>query len=110
MQAGIHAMRIAAMRLPQTARQGVLAFGHHDQVHVVGHKAIADQPETCRLAILGDQAEIGGAIDIVAKDVLAVVAALRDVVGQSGSNDPSKSGHDILCLAGALCLGKMGNT
>jgi hypothetical protein len=27
---------------------------------------------------------------------LAVVAALRDVMGQSGSDDPSESGHDIL--------------
>ena len=103
-------MGIAAVSLPQTARQGVLAFGHHDQVHVVGHEAIADQPKTCRFAIFGDEAEIGGAIAIVAKDALAVVAALRDVVGQPGSNDPSESGHDILCLAGAVRLGKMGNT
>jgi len=103
-------MGIAAMRLPQTARQGVLTFGHHDQVHVVGHEAIADQPETCRFRILGDKAEIGDAIAVVAKDVLPIVAALRDVVGQSGSNHPSESGHDILCLVGAFRLGKMGNT
>ena len=64
----------------------------------------------CWLAVLGDKAEIGDAIAIVAKDVLAVVAALRDVMGQSGSDDPSESGHDILRLEGAFRLGKIGIT
>jgi hypothetical protein len=79
-------MGIVAMRLPQTERQGVLAFRHPDQVHVVGHEAIADQPETCRFRILGDKGEIGDAIAVVAKDALTVVAALCHVMGQSGSD------------------------
>jgi hypothetical protein len=77
-------MGIAAVRLPQASRQGVVAFGHDNQVHVIGHETIADQPETRRLAVFRDQGEIGDAILIVPKDALAVVAALRDMVGQSG--------------------------
>ena len=102
-------MGIVAMRLPQTERQGVLAFRHPDQVHVVGHEAIADQPETCRFAIFGDEAKIGVAIAVAAKDVLAVVAALRDVMGQSGSDDSREPGHDILWLESTFRLRKTGN-
>ena len=108
--AGIRAMGIAAVRLSQTARQGILAFRHHDQVHVVGHQAVADQPEARWFAILRDQAEIGDPIAVAAKHVLPVVAALRDVMRQPDSHHPRQSGHDIWWPALTVRLRKVVNT
>src|ERR1035438_1910973 len=58
-----------------------------------GHQAIADQAEAGRPAVLAEQAQVGETVGVAGEDILAVVAALGDMVGESGSHHPGESGH-----------------
>jgi hypothetical protein len=55
-----------------------------DQMHVVGHEAIADQRESLDLAVGPEQVEVNQAVGIGFEDELTRVATLRDMMGRVG--------------------------
>ena len=74
--------------------QRLFARGHPDQVHVVGHQAIAEQPHAPPCGLLPEDPQINAAVVIDEEDVLAVVAALGDVVRHPRNNDSGGPWHD----------------
>lgn len=71
--------------------QSLLAPGHGDQVHMVGHEAPAPDALAVALALLGEQCEVGFGVAIANEGLLAAVAGLGDVVGDSGGDDAGES-------------------
>jgi hypothetical protein len=55
---------------------------HSDQVHVVGHEAVAQQRETVEVRILPQQLQIDKPVGIMNKNGLAGLAALGNMVGE----------------------------
>jgi hypothetical protein len=70
---------------------------------MVGHEAVGCDVEAEAVGVFLEEGEIESAVVVGKKDVLAVVAALGDVVGDAGKDDASKPRHGrILGLRKAI--------
>ncbi len=67
--------------------------GGGDDVDVVGHEAIAEDIDLVSGGVLLKEFEVDFAVSVGEEDVLAVVAALGDVVRAVGDDDAAASGH-----------------
>jgi hypothetical protein len=63
--------------------QGILPIGDDDEVYVIGHEAVSEDPTAGLWEVLADQAEVQGAVGIGKENPLSVGAALCNVVGKS---------------------------
>lgn len=75
------------------AGESVGRGGGDDDVDVVGHEAIAEDVDVVGGGVLLEEFEVDFAVDVGEEDVLAVVAALGDVVRAVGDDDAGASGH-----------------
>jgi hypothetical protein len=57
-------------------RQSLPRAGNRDEMHVIGHQAIAEQGKAMQLGIAPEQVEIDKPVGIAGKDDLPGVAAL----------------------------------
>ena len=76
----VDVLRVKEVRAADGPGQPVLRLRHRDEVHVVRHQAVAEYFNTFGFARLPQKLEILPPIVIDEKHVLAVVAALGDVV------------------------------
>lgn len=90
---------IAAVGVGKGRPEPVGIGGNDDQVNVVGHQAIGPDLSRRGLCGLGQQLAIGEKIILLEKGRAATIAALRDMIGQSGDDEPGKSGDGSLLLS-----------
>ena len=86
-------LRIAAMRAAQADGQRVRFLRDGDQMYVVEHQAISENPDVRLAAIFSEQFQVDAAVLFGVKNALAVGAALGDMVRKAGNNAAGNSGH-----------------
>jgi hypothetical protein len=64
-----------------------------DQVHVVGHETVAEHPHAGGFAAVSQNIKVCVPVVIREEDILAVVAALRDVMRHVRHNNASDTRH-----------------
>jgi hypothetical protein len=92
---GIEALGIGEVRPADDLGQRTLVRWHDHQVHVIGHQAVAQYRKPAPGGLVPQYLHVGKAVSVRQKDVLPVVPALGDVMGQFGNYDARYSGHDI---------------
>jgi len=75
------------------AGEGAGGGGRGDDVDVVGHEAVAEDVDLVGGGVFLEEREVEGTVGIREEDVLAVVAALGDVVRAVGDDDAGAAGH-----------------
>src|SRR3989344_5050987 len=86
----IDAWRGACVQDPEDLLQRVWLLGNGHDVNAVGHQAIGEHAHAVFRAVLSQPREIGRSIRVAKEHVLAAVAALGDVVwntGEDGAGD-----------------------
>jgi hypothetical protein len=63
-------------------------------MHVIGHQAVAQHPKPALGGLMLQHLQVGNAVRVGQKDILPVVAALRDMMSQTRNDDARDSGHD----------------
>jgi len=76
----------------QSKRIGAPRDGN--QVHVIGHDAIADEREPMQAGIMPEQIQVNEALGVGCQNVLAGVPALSDMVRDIDSDHASQASHD----------------
>jgi hypothetical protein len=84
---------VGPVHLGQRRAQRVAVLGDQDQIDVVGHQHPAPHGDTVRGAMHPQQLAIGGVVRIAEKRPLPSVAALREVVGNTGNHEPRQPSH-----------------
>ena len=94
--AGVHAVDVLGVSQVGTADglgKGVVVVRRGYEVDMVGHEAVAEHVEGEAGGLLGEGFEVEAAVGVGEEDVLAVVAALDDVVRRAGRDDAGGAGH-----------------
>jgi len=73
--------------------QGIGLARHRHEMHVVRHKTIVPYLQSVGTRVVEHQEQIPPAIGVLEKDVLAPVAALRDVVRHIRDHHPCHARH-----------------
>jgi hypothetical protein len=73
--------------------QGVILRKDADDVDMVGHQAVTQDLKAILESMLSQQGEVKLAILIREEDILTVVTALGDVMGEAGNGVPRAPGH-----------------
>jgi hypothetical protein len=79
---------------PQGEGQRVLALGHGDQMHVVGHQAIGPQGNPMQQGIFTQQAQVGLVVLLGMEHGHPAVSPLDDMVRFSRNHGARQSTHD----------------
>src|ERR1700678_3763939 len=91
--AGVPVRCVASMGVLESLRHSPCGVGNDDQMHVIGHQAVAQQGEAVKLRRLPQQVQVRDAISVVRQDYLAGVAALRNVVGDIYDDHARQASH-----------------
>lgn len=67
--------------------------GNGDQMHVIGHEAIAEQREVVKFAVLPQQLQINQPVGVTAEDCLPGIATLRNMMRNVGDDDTRETSH-----------------
>ena len=89
----IEILGIASVDAAHPDGKGIAVFGCGDEVHVIGHEAVADEPDAGIRQMLGDEFQVDFAIELGAQNGLAVGAPLGEVVCVSGQDHSWISCH-----------------
>jgi hypothetical protein len=89
----VQILAVAALRLAKGNGQRIGPLGYNNQMQVVGHQAIADNPDSAAEQLILQQLQVVQAILASKKDVAAVDPALGDVARDSRHHAPGLSGH-----------------
>ena len=73
--------------------QRLVGEGDGRRVDVVGHQAIAGGFEGVLVCMLHQEPQVGTNVIVDEEDVLLVIAALGNMVGQAWGDDTRSSGH-----------------
>ena len=84
---------VFAVRAAQRDGEATELLRNRDQMDVVRHQTVAGDVEPSQLAVATQQIQVAGAVIVTGKDVLAVIAALRDVMGMTGKHQTRAAGH-----------------
>jgi len=79
----IDVLRIAKVRSADGPGKRILLVRDRDDMDMIAHQAIADQLQRVFVRLLFQQLKIHPAIIIHEEHILAVVPALRDMMGES---------------------------
>ena len=74
------------MRFADGTPQAVHGLRHRNQMDVIWHQAIAPNLDPFFAAPLGHQLQIRRVVAVVEKRLLSAIAALGNVMGQTGNN------------------------
>lgn len=91
---GVPVRRIAPVRLLKGSGKGVNLGGSRDQMHVVGHEAIAQKRESVKRAILPEKIEIHEPIRIGMENESPRICALSNMVRHIHRNHSSQTSHE----------------
>lgn len=75
-------------------RMGVARNG--DEVDVIGHETVASEGELVSYGVLFQESEVEEVVGVCEEDLLLIVAALGDVVGEAGDDDARNSRHTFM--------------
>lgn len=75
------------------AGEGIGEVGDGDPVNVVGHEAVAEEAGPVAGGVVGDELEVELAMGVGGEDGAGFVAALDDVVPESGDGFAGGAGH-----------------
>jgi hypothetical protein len=81
------------MRLAERARQRLGRVRHQDQMHMVGHQAVAPDLDAGLGAALGQKVAVEREVGRLEEHRLAPVAALGDVVGKAWNDNAADTRH-----------------
>jgi hypothetical protein len=84
---------IVVVRSPEAFRQRIVPFRDGYQVNMVGHEAVAEDPQPGTLCMIAEQPEIDLSIGIAKKHVLPLIATLRNVMRPARQHDARSSSH-----------------
>ena len=101
-QSGMDVPRIAPMQRRERPPQSVGVGGFEDQVNMIGHRHPRPHRDLRGAAMLAQQVAIMAIILVLEERPLATIAALGDVVWQSGDDDTGKAGHATSCPSQAI--------
>lgn len=93
--AAIDPLGVAHMQRFEGPLQAVIAVGHQDQVNVIGHQTISQDLHCMRVAVGLQPIQVRPAILVGEEHILAAIAALRDVVRETGKDGARQSGHAV---------------
>ena len=85
--------RVTPMRILESQSQRIGSARNHDQVHVIGHEAVADQGKLMQSSIGSEQIEIDEPFSVGSQDELPSVSALGNVMRYVDSNGSSQTCH-----------------
>ena len=94
----VEALGINHMRLPQRSGHGTLVLRRGDEVHMIGHQAVAQYAQVVLFTLGFESFEIEVPVGVGSKNRLTIVASLRDVVGRSDDNETLFAGHNIVSV------------
>ena len=89
----VEALGVDAVGTSEGLGERVGALGDGDEMNVIGQQAVAEQGDAVDGALAAQGVEVEAAVVVGEQDVLAVVATLGDVVGDSWSDEAGFSGH-----------------
>jgi uncharacterized protein YfaT (DUF1175 family) len=81
------------MGAPECPRERILALGHGDEVYVVAHQAITQNPGAVTRGVAAQQFQVTTVVFGRKEDARAIVAALSDVVRQTGNHHARSARH-----------------
>ena len=90
----VHILRVKELRAADRFRQGIAVRRNNNEVDVVGHEAIRDDADAVLAGLLAQKREVDPAVIVGEEHVLAVVAALRDVVLIAADHNPCDAWHE----------------
>ena len=82
----VNILRIAKMRSADCLSQRILLVRGSDDMDMIAHQAIAGQLQRILVRLLFQKLQINPSIIIDKEHTLAVVPALRDMMGESNCN------------------------
>ena len=94
--ARIDEVGVAPVRLSHRQPEPGVVLRRQDQVDVVGHEAIGPDLDTPAPDLFRQKIAVDLLVAVLKENRLAPVSTLGDVVGQSGNNDASETGHASL--------------
>jgi len=89
-------LRVPLVPDPDDPRQGVLAPGHREQMHVVRHQAVRSHAAVRPRQMVDQQRLVQRTVAVVRENIRATISAMRHVVrdaGQDQSGNPSHAGR-----------------
>jgi len=78
--APIELLRVLRMRPPDESGERIATPWQSDQMHVIGHPAPAQQRSSAGFELLEQDILVAAPVFVVQEDLLAVIAALSDVM------------------------------
>ena len=81
------------MRVLERSGHGVGGAGNRNQMHMIGHEAVAQQRKTIEFGVLPEQLQIGDTVGVIGQDYLPRVATLRNMMGDVNDHDARQAGH-----------------
>ena len=87
------------MGAPECPRQRILALGHGEEVYVVAHQAITQNPGVVTRGVAAQQFQVMTVVFGREEDGSAIVAALSDMVRHTG-NDHARTARHTKNVAG----------
>ena len=89
----VHGARVKVMGPAQSPRKGIGPLRDCQEMHMIGHQAIAQQPHSLAGALQSEQPTVSEPAVVVEEGWLAVVAPLCEVVRHAHRHHPSQSGQ-----------------
>jgi hypothetical protein len=77
----------------ESTGQRMVALRYGGDVNMIGHETVAQDSRAVLRGVPGQQIQVESAIVIAVKYLLAIVAALRDVMGNARNDDTRTTGH-----------------
>ncbi len=90
---GVHVVGVAAVECAKSAGESVDRGGDYDPVDVVRHEAVGQRFHGVGFEAPGGEFEVDVAVGVGQENVLAVDAALGEVVGNAGQDGAGQSRH-----------------
>src|SRR5947209_12972179 len=85
--------RISSVRLLQSPRHRVPCVRYGDEMHMIGHQAVAQHTKSMHFRILSEQRKIGDTVAVAGNNKLPGVATLRNMMRNIDDDNPSEPAH-----------------
>lgn len=84
---------VVAMHITECTAEAVLISRHRDHMNVVGHQAIGPYLHSRPFSPIGEEIKVERVVAVFKERPFAAVAALGDVVRDSGEDCAGETGH-----------------
>jgi hypothetical protein len=92
---------VVVVRPAQTAFERIDMFWNYNEVNMVGHQAITEDPQVCVARVIPKQIQVHLPVGIAKEHLLLQIPALRNVMRPAGQYDSRLSPHLVWEVAGA---------